>query len=369
MSQTNLIGVLGLTAIVMCWALAVVLFRTGTSGSVARRLALLLVVEGITLVSSDYIKMTFDLQDSFYALYPWWERIEFIIHTAGDSAMLALYPPFLAVALQTKLTRPFAGKRMRIAVAAAAAVLFIVVLASPMEVGAPLLYVSLSLMFGFALVASIHAWYVASTGTARDRARIFVFAFGFRDICWGLIYIGAIWRILTGAHVQPNDAMVNLMYTVYALGTLLAIPLIAYGILRTQLFDIDLRIRWTIKQSTVAAVFVAIFYLVSEGADRMLSSELGNVLGLLATALIVFFLVPLQQFAERVASVAMPNTKNTPEYAAFKKLQVYEAALIEAQQYGGISDKERSLLNRLRDSLEITPADATTMEQDLQTVS
>ena len=184
MSQTNLIGVLGLTAIVMCWALAVVLFRTGTSGSVARRLALLLVVEGITLVSSDYIKMTFDLQDSFYALYPWWERIEFIIHTAGDSAMLALYPPFLAVALQTKLTRPFAGKRMRIAVTAAVAVLFIVVLTSPMEVGAPLLYASLSLMFGFALVASIHAWYVASTGTARDRARIFVFAFGFRDICW-----------------------------------------------------------------------------------------------------------------------------------------------------------------------------------------
>jgi hypothetical protein len=52
--------------------------------------------------------------------------------------------------------------------------------------------------------------------------------------------------------------------------------------LRTQLFDIDLRIRWTIKQSTLAAVFVAIVYLVSEGADRLLSSELGSVAGLLA---------------------------------------------------------------------------------------
>jgi hypothetical protein len=353
----------------MCWTFAVVLYRTGTAGSVARKLALLLVVEGITLASSEYIAMTFDLLENFAVLYPRWERIGFIIHTAGDSAMLALYPPFLAVALQTKLTRPFAGKRMRIAAAVAAVVLFIVVQTSPMEVGAVLLYVSLSLLFGFALVASIHAWYVATAGTARNRARIFVLAFGFRDICWGMIYIGAIWRITTGAGGQDDDAMARLMYTIYALGTLLAIPLIAYGILRTQLFDIDLRIRWTIKQSTVAAVFVAIFYLVSEGADRMLSSELGNVAGLLATAMIVFFLVPLQQFAERVASVAMPNTQNTPEYAAFKKLQVYESALIEAQQYDGISDKERSLLNRLRDSLGITPTDATTMEHDLQTVS
>lgn len=35
-------------------------------------------------------------------------------------------------------------------------------------------------------------------------------------------------------------------------------PLIAYGILRGQLFDIDLRIRWTIKQSTLAGAIVAI---------------------------------------------------------------------------------------------------------------
>lgn len=63
-------------------------------------------------------------------------------------------------------------------------------------------------------------------------------------------------------------------YIIYTLGTLFAVPLIAYGILRTQLFDIDLRIRWTIKQSTVASAFVAMFYVVSEGADRLLSSEL-----------------------------------------------------------------------------------------------
>ncbi len=58
---------------------------------------------------------------------------------------------------------------------------------------------------------------------------------------------------------------------------------------------------------------MAIVFLLSEGLDRLLSSELGNVAGLLVVELVVFLLAPLQRFAERVASVALPNTQNTPE--------------------------------------------------------
>ena len=57
---------------------------------------------------------------------------------------------------------------------------------------------------------------------------------------------------------------------------------------------------------------VAIIYLFSGGADRYLSAELGDFAGLLAAAIVVFFLAPLQRVAERVASAAMPNTENTP---------------------------------------------------------
>jgi len=94
---------------------------------------------------------------------------------------------------------------------------------------------------------------------------------------------------------------------------------------------------------------------------------LGNGVGLLVAALVVFFLAPLQRFAERVATVAMPNTQNTPEYAAFRKMQVYEAAVAEALQEGGISQKERSLLVRLRDSLGGSESDAEAIEDELQT--
>jgi hypothetical protein len=348
MIQIHPVGILAVIAVVMCWGFAWVLYRTGTPGSMARKLSLLLVVEGVTLISTGYIELF--LTDSMRAhhLYPTMFQASGIIHTFGDCAMLALYPAFLAAALNTKLTRPFAETRVRIVLAVASAVLFFATLLGPLEFGATLLYLLLSLLFIFALVASIHAWRTAASRVARTRAGIYALAFGFRDICWSTVYGAAILLIWMGEYAIVDPDASSPIYVVYALGTLIAVPLIAYGILRTQLFDIDLRIRWTIKQSTIAGIFVAVFYLVSEGADRLLSSEFGSVFGLLASALVVFFLVPLQRFAERVATVTMPNTQNTPEYAAFRKLQVYESALIEALEFGGgISDKERALLNRL----------------------
>ncbi len=62
----------------------------------------------------------------------------------------------------------------------------------------------------------------------------------------------------------------------------------------------------------------------------------------------------------------MPNTENTPEYAAYRKMQVYESALVDALLEGGISEKERSLLNTLRDTLGISASDAAELENDLQ---
>jgi len=365
MFQTHPVGILALVAVAMCLALAVLLYRTGTAGSVARKLALLMVVEGVTLISTGYLDLFFTQQAREHRLFSDWVQLEMIIHTFGDCAMLALYPPFLAAALQTKLTRPFTSRRMRIGLAGFSSILFFAVFLTPMWFGASLLYLALAVVFWFALIASILAWRQA-TGAARTRARSFTLAFGLRDVCWGIVYGGAIWMIWFGQyHVVDPDAS-GPIYIVYALGTLFAVPLIAYGILRTQLFDIDLRIRWTIKQSTLAAAVVAIIFVLSEGADRFLSSELGDGIGLLAAALVVFFLAPLQRFAERVATAAMPNTQNTPEYAAFRKMQVYEAAVSEAQLEDGISQKERALLVRLRDSLGISASDAEAIELESQ---
>lgn len=365
MLQFDLIGFLALVSVAQCWALALLLYRVSTPGSVGRKLSLLLVVEGVTLVSTGYIDLFMTSETRAHHWYPRFYKAEEIIHTLGDCAMLALYPPFLAVALQTKLVRPFAQKGVRIAIALASAALFFVVIFASLEVGGTLLYLLLSSLFIFAFVASVHAWRVA-TGSARARAGVFALAFGIRDICWCFVYAAAIWLIWSGTYQLVDSGASGLPYIVYALGTLLAVPLIAYGILRTQMFDIDLRIRWTIKQSTLAATVLAIVFLISEAASEFLSAELGTLGGLLGAAIVVFFLAPLQHFAERVAGAAMPNTQNTPEYAAYRKMQVYESAVSEALLEGGISSKERMLLNHLRDSLDIKPLDAEALERELQ---
>ena len=53
------------------------------------------------------------------------------------------------------------------------------------------------------------------------------------------------------------------------------------------------------------------------------------------------------------------------EYAAFRKMQVYESALAEALQEAGISPRERALLTHLRDSLGISESDAEAIEHEL----
>ena len=65
MDQWQLVGILGLVAIAACWALAVVLYRVGTAGSVARKLSLLLVVEGFTLTTATFPEFALGLTESF----------------------------------------------------------------------------------------------------------------------------------------------------------------------------------------------------------------------------------------------------------------------------------------------------------------
>lgn len=368
MLNPQVIGIVGLIAIAECWLLAVVLFRAGMPGSVARMLALVLVVEGVTLATAGFPEFALAVPDSWYEQHPWAGMISFILHTLGDSAMVAFYLPFLAAALNTRLTRPFAGKRGRIGAALAATVMFLTVMFTPQEFAATVLYLALILLFGFALVASIHAWLVAAPGIARTRAKLFAAAFGLRDVCWGFVYMASIWWIWDGTYFQSEaePPMLWEIKLIYALGTLIAIPIIAYGVLRTQLFDIDLKIRWTIKQSALGFAAVSIIYVLSEGAEMLLSEQFGTAGGLVGAAIVVILLQPLKRLADRVASAAMPNTNNTPEYTSGRKLQVYESAYAEALAEGGISQKERNLLDHLRESLGIPPSEAEAIESQLQ---
>lgn len=358
-------NLLGLAGVLMCFAFAVWLWRVGSRGSTARQLSLLLVIEGVTLGTSSALQFGVAYDPN---APPVLQILRSLLHHVGDVALIALYPPFLANALRTRWTLPFARPPVRIGLAFLAVALLAFVLGFGPEAyfrRVPLLYLAMCLTFIYAFVISLQAWRAATTESDRRRARAFMIGFGIRDVLWSILYGAMSYLSLTAwSHGPPPTFPDWVLF--YPLGTLLEVPLIAYGILSTQLFDIDLKLKWTIRQSTLAAIVIATIYFATEAADRLLSDQLGAWPGLIAAALIVYFLAPLQRIAERVANHAMPQTTNTPEYLAYRKMQVYEAALTEALGGDGISQKERALLTRLRESLGVSADDARAMEDDLR---
>ena len=166
--------------------------------------------------------MALGLGPEFWEEHPVYAMFGFIGHTSGDAAMLALYPPFLAAALKTRLTRPFGTKHAQVALWLMAIALVPAVILSPLRVGATLLYGSLSLLFGFALIASLQAWY-ESKGANVARARSFAIAFGIRDICWGSVYAASIAMVWTDTYMYEVNDFTLLVKVIYALGTLLAV--------------------------------------------------------------------------------------------------------------------------------------------------
>lgn len=123
MFQADPGGILTVVAVAMCWALAIVLRRVSERASVARKLALLLVIEGVTLGPMAVGFLATSLGE-IARQYPMLSIGLTIVHTFGDCGMLALYPPFLAAALQTRITRPIANRNVGIGLVATAVTLF-----------------------------------------------------------------------------------------------------------------------------------------------------------------------------------------------------------------------------------------------------
>jgi hypothetical protein len=58
----------------------------------------------------------------------------------------------------------------------------------------------------------------------------------------------------------------------------------------------------------------------------------------------------------------MIHTENTPEYKNSRKIEIYREAVAEAVYEGGISDRERNLLARLHDPLNVSETEAEVIE-------
>jgi hypothetical protein len=146
----------------------------------------------------------------------------------------------------------------------------------------------------------------------------------------------------------------------------LGAALVGYGVLRYSLFDIDLRLKLTVQRSTVAAVFVAAYFLVSEGATVWFSGVSGSeYFGIAAAALLLLALHPIQRLARRLAGRLMPGARPLLELERDEQVEFYREHVDLMWMDGHLSPKDRLVLANLRTRLGLHPETAERIELEV----
>jgi len=217
----------------------------------------------------------------------------------------------------------------------------------------------------YSLVVALSAYRRAVPGTsARERARRYAIAFGFNDAA--LVLVTTIVPGVYGALHHSSDIRPIEFLFVWAIPIVetIFVILMAYGILRTQLFDIDLRLAAGLRRGAVAAIVLFAFFAAAKIAEGVVSEQFGYVIGGFAAAALLFVHKPVERFAASFSKAVLPAADASPAYVAFRKLEVYSDAAEAAYEDGHLSKDDRLILTRLRAKLGIEPGDAVRLEQD-----
>jgi len=353
-------GLISVLATVEALLFAFFLWRTAVPTPVTRRFTVLLLVEITTLLTSDAgVWLLFNHQFA-----PESQLLIEYVHHFGDVLMLILYPTFVAYALPLKMLKPLSGAPGRFFLFATGSIVFFWMILSDLgilhwriEHNTPI-YLALCIMFIVIFVFSVIAVNQATTKLGREKALAFVVAFGIRDLAWAGVYFAA---LMGWAERAP--VMILLLY---AGSTVLYIPIVTYGILKLQWLDIEIRLETTISNTLLAGGFIAAFYVISESVNNFISNRLGDILGFAVCALLAIFLSPLHRWANRVAARLVNTDADSPRYVKDRGVQVYSAAVEEVLAYGEIGQGQIALLDRLKQSLRVSDADARKVEMELR---
>ena len=85
--------------------------------------------------------------------------------------------------------------------------------------------------------------------------------------------------------------------------------------------------------------------------------------------MVVGVLQPVRKVAESAVNRLMKGVEDTPEYVDRQKRQVYRAMIEGTFRDGVVSDRERAMLDRLREELGIPVAVATALEVEAQAMA
>lgn len=354
----------GPAVLIATWSMAAFVYFLQPTLWRSRFLAVLLFIEGVGWGAPRLTAWTTD-PDAGRGLRA--------LETVSDVALPWLYLLFLGSALDTPLVKPFrtlVGRWILVGIAVAFEVwafaqpaLFFRTGSEEYRTGHLWMLTFAGVIFLFAFVAAAHAYLRTEHGsTRRIQARAYMIAFGMRDLLLGpfLFAFSLPWAGVTEYRrifTSPVDwpIVVEVVF----------VAILGYAILKYQLFDIDLKLKVSIQRSTIVGFFAITFIVVQQIVENFASAQLGIFVGALASGALLLVVHPLQRIATRVSDVAMPNVQPGSDYLAYRRLELYRAALEGAMEDGVVSLKENRSLERLREKLGIPPKDARALENDV----
>lgn len=145
----------------------------------------------------------------------------------------------------------------------------------------------------------------------------------------------------------------------YGIARIITFVVLSYAILRHRMLGLDVKLRFAISKSTLAAILLSVVFIASEGAQAVFGAD-KQWLGLVAGGCVVFAIAPLQRAADKLAEKAVPvssaKASNLPP--ANDREERYRAAVWLALRDRRLTRTEEAELHRLAEALGLGGARA-----------
>lgn len=228
-----------------------------------------------------------------------------------------------------------------------------IVLAQSLQEGGAFL---LTLMVEAAMTVAFTAVWVRNavhaSGKARRRSRQFA------GLSVALFGIGMVFAYATDLGRANNLGLLGA-------SRVFGVSLLAYAIVKHQLFDIDIRLKWTLSRGALVGIFVAVVFVVSQLVQAFAGLVFGLVGGAFVAGLLLFALHPLQRLADGFSDKAMPNVRpEDPKYVIHKKRETYRNAYSAAWADGTLTQKDARLLAEFKDALGLPEKEYAVIEKE-----
>jgi hypothetical protein len=169
------------------------------------------------------------------------------------------------------------------------------------------------------------------------------------------------------------ERWIGVHFFVGGLYFLASLVVLTYAVLKQRLFNINWKLNRTVRGTTLAGVFVALLFTLSEGLQVVfqqfattsggLNENIGSILSVVGAGIVVFVLHPVQRFAERVARQTVPNSKPVTAMSHPERVALYREQAELAWLDGQLKRKERLLLDGLRARLDLSIQEAADVER------